>query len=64
MAKIVISIETAQRGLSVSCQVEPSDDDTQLVQHLAAIVAAGLAGHVNGKIRNALDNRKEESNVH
>lgn len=63
MAKIVISIETAKRGLSVSCQVEPAENDTPLVQHLAALVAAGLAGHVNGKIHNALT-KQEEKNAH
>ena len=63
MAKIVINIETAARGLSVDCQVVPADKDTQLVQHLAVQVAAGLAGHVNEKIRNAL-NSKEKRNAH
>lgn len=63
MAKIIINIETAQRGLSVDCQVVPSDKDTSLVQHLASLVAAGLAVHVNEKIRNAITN-KEKSNVH
>ncbi|OWS76327.1 hypothetical protein CBW22_07655 [Pantoea sp. VS1] len=63
MAKIIINIETAARGLSVDCQVSPADSDTQLVQHLAALVAAGLAVHVNEKIRNALT-KKEKNNVH
>lgn len=63
MAKIVINIETAARGLSVDCQVVPADNDTQMVQRLAALIAAGLAGHVNEKIRNALT-KKEENHVH
>ncbi|MGC8341817.1 hypothetical protein [Pantoea stewartii] len=63
MAKIVIDLEAAPRGLSVGCSIEPAEKDTKLIQHLAAVIAAGLAGHVNEKIRKAI-NDKEANNVH
>ncbi|WP_437616052.1 hypothetical protein [Erwinia sp. V71] len=63
MAKIVISLESTKRGLSVNCNVEPGEKDNEQVQHLAAVVAAGLAGHVNQKIIDAI-NKKAKKNVH
>jgi hypothetical protein len=63
MTKIIISITAKPQGLSVDCEVEPENDDTSRVQHIASVVALGLSTHVGEKIRKAI-NKKEEKNVH
>ena len=63
MAKVVINITDAPRGISVECKVVPDEKDSELTQKVAATVGYGLAGHVNEKIRHAIQ-KKGKSNVH
>lgn len=71
MAKVIITIRKHPRGIHVACSLEGEQDDTQGLQHIAAVVSAGLAGTVNEKImkalrkNNSVPTKKEgKSNVH
>lgn len=63
MAKVIISITDAARGLSVECKVVPEEKDSDIARKVAATVGYGLAGHVNEKIRNAIK-AKGKTHVH
>ncbi|WOA52526.1 hypothetical protein [Dickeya solani] len=65
MAKVVISITKRARGIDVQCNPEHENGDSNLVKVIAMAVAAGLAGHVNEKVRNAIEKvKKEKKHVH
>ncbi|HAF1675215.1 TPA: hypothetical protein G8K91_000352 [Salmonella enterica] len=65
MAKVIITLKDLGKGLDVQCRVEPDSNDSDRLQAVAAAVGYGLAGHVNEKIRNALNKTsKEKKNVH
>lgn len=66
MAKVVISISSDDAGgVGVRCQPEHEKGDSNLVKIIAMAVAAGLAGHVNEKVRNAIEKvKKEKKHVH
>ncbi|RNM05837.1 hypothetical protein [Dickeya undicola] len=65
MAKVVISITQEVKGFAVECKVEPEKGDSSMAQVIAVAVGAGLAGHVNEKVRNAIEKvKKEKKHVH
>ena len=60
MAKVIITLRKHPRGIHVACSLEGEQDDTQGLQHIAAVVSAGLAGTVNDYGRDsAAVNRSE-----
>ncbi|SLM63987.1 MULTISPECIES: hypothetical protein [Dickeya] len=65
MAKVVISITPKARGIDVQCKVELEKDDSSMARVIAVAVGAGLAGHVNEKVRNAIEKvKKEKKHAH
>ncbi|MCI4187171.1 hypothetical protein MRO89_14550 [Dickeya dianthicola] len=65
MAKVVISISSdGVGGVGVRCKPEHEKGDSNLVKIIAMAVAAGLAGHVSEKVRNAINKSKEKKHVH